>query len=122
MTTLNAKSAPIWRVKFVTGNAGGSGSSGDWQYYEAGAFERMGADILEALINRDCGDGRTTGHYNLLSRIWRRYSRPDLVRDHNEWRRYQVVEVAFMRDNNWVKVEVDYQPPSVTLKIPGETA
>lgn len=105
----------MWRVKYGRGNAGGTGSAGDWVYYEAHHYTQMEQDILEAMLNGDCGDGRRHSGGNPLSRVFRRYRNPELDDDGGTWRRYQVIEVAYLDGDDWVPVEFSFTPPQVII-------
>ena len=108
--------AAMWRVKYAEGNAPGTGSGGTWKYYEGVDYANMEADILEALLNCDCGDGRLYHRTsNRLSRILRRHRSPELDEDSMKWRRLRVLEVAYLDGDRWVPVEVSWTPPSVTI-------
>jgi hypothetical protein len=108
----------IWRVKYGEGNASGTGSGGDWRYYEAKDYEHMERDLLDALLNGDCGDGHERPRRSRsrhLSRVLRRHRSPEVDEDYKKWRRYEVIEVAFLDGDEWVPVEVSWTPPSVNL-------
>jgi hypothetical protein len=115
----NADYVPaIWRVKYGQGNAAGTGGGGDWKYYEDKDYEDMESDLLEALLNEDCGDGherprRTASHH--LSRILRRKRTPEIDADYRKWRRFEVIEVAYLEGDEWVPVEVSWTPPQVQI-------
>lgn len=115
--TTTPKTSPMWRVKYAEGNAGGTGSGGDWAYYERGEIERMKRDLLDAMLNADCGDGERYGHNrrNPFAAIFRRHRRPDLHADGMKWRRYRVIEVAYLLGDEWAPVHVSYTPPSVEI-------
>lgn len=108
------QNAVMWRVKYAEGNASGSGSSGDWAYYED--YDRMERELFDALLNADCGDGGSAGRINFMSKILRRRRRPDLEDDGTKWRRYRVIEVAYLRGDEWVPVKVSWTPPSVNIE------
>lgn len=119
MTRMN--DAAMWRVKYAEGNASGTGGGGDWAYYEAKDFERMKADLLGALLNRDAGDGTRYANSRLLSRVLRRHRSPEVDADGSKWRRYRVYEVAYLAGREWVPVDVSWTPPAVVLsEIGGE--
>lgn len=105
----------MWRVKYVQGNATGSGSSGDWKYYEAKDRDRMERDIFEALLNGSAGDGVSASRSHPLSRVFRRRRAPDLADNGAQWRRYEVREVAYLDGVDWVPVEVAWEPPRLVL-------
>lgn len=108
--------APMWRVKYVEGNSYGGGGGGDWAYYEAKDYERMEGELLEALLNGDCGDGGTTSSGNRLSKILRRHRNTEVADEGAKWRRYRVVEVAYLDGDEWVPVKVTWEPPTVRIE------
>lgn len=109
------QNATMWRVRYAEGNASGTGSGGDVAYYEPHDFHHMEADLLDALLNADCGDGGNYGRANRLSRILRRHQKPEVDAESNKWRRYRVVEVAYLSGGKWVPVTPTWTPPKVVL-------